>query len=240
MPTDSCEVDFLHMIGEHGAKGDTFDETLASTVDFAVWLVRCDECVAYVREGSELVPWVWKHSGDTSIEQSRVAIDRGYGAVLARHRQPIAISQRISEPSTIKDFSAWSTDPGETFVSVPLLARSTLFGAIDLKHHRPHLYSRREFKLLSSIGYLLGADICISHLENENSDLVLQLETRKLVERSKGILEPDGGLSEEAYLALQPQKRGEGSSDERGRAGNHSQRPGEAEFLRKMSGKLAR
>ena len=91
MPNDSCEVDFLHMIGEHVAKGDTFDEILASTVDFAVWLVACDECIAYVREGSELVPWVWKYSGDRSLEQSSVSIDCGYGAVLAEHRQPIAI-----------------------------------------------------------------------------------------------------------------------------------------------------
>lgn len=208
MPNDSSEVDFLYRIGEHVAKGDTFDETLASGIDFAVWLVGCDECVAYVREGSELVPWVWKYSGDRLLEQCRVSIDCGYGAALAERRQPIAISQRIAESPNIKDFNTWSTDPGETFVSVPLLARSKLFGAIDLKHRRPHPYSRREFKLLSSAGYLLGADICILQLEDENSDLLLQLETRKLVERGKGILQRDLALSEqEAYLALQRQSR---------------------------------
>jgi hypothetical protein len=32
-------VDFVHRIAEHVAKADTFDETLASAINFAVWLV---------------------------------------------------------------------------------------------------------------------------------------------------------------------------------------------------------
>jgi hypothetical protein len=43
---------------------------------------------------------------------------------------------------------------------------------------------------------------------SENSDLLLQLKTRKLVERGKGILQRDLGLSEEeAYLVLGRQSR---------------------------------
>ena len=208
MPIDSCEADFLHRIGEHVAKGDTLDETLGSTIEFAVWLVRCDECVAYVREGAHLVPWVWKYSADRSVEHSRLAIEHGYAAALAEHRHPIAVSETVGEPPRVKYFSTWSADPGETFVSIPLLARSKLLGAINLKHRQPRLYDRREFKLFASIGHLLGADIRISQLEHENSDLTLQLEMRKLVERGKGILQRDLGLSEEeAYLALQRQSR---------------------------------
>lgn len=205
------EADFLHKIGEHVAKGDTLDETLASTIDFAVWLLRCEECSIYIREGAELVPWVWKYSADRALQHSRIAVDRGYAASLAEHRLPIAIFQDASGLSKIRHFDEWSTDPGETFVSIPLVARSKLLGTINLKHRQPYPYSRREFKLLSSVGYLLGADILISQLESENAGLVLDLETRKLVERGKGILQRDLGLSEdEAYLALQRQSREKG------------------------------
>lgn len=185
MPGCSSEVDFLHRIGEHVAQGDTFDEALSSTIDFAVWLVRCDECVAYVREGIELVPWVWKYTGDRSVEQSRLALDHAYARALAEHQQPIAISRGADKTCQIKHFSAWSTNPGEAFIVVPLLARSGLVGALDFKHRQPHPYSRREFKLISSVGHLLGAYIRIWHLESENADLLLQLETRKLVERAQ-------------------------------------------------------
>lgn len=193
---------------EHVANGDTFDETLASTIGFAVWLVRCDECIGYVREGGELIPWAWKYSTDRSVEQSRLSVGDGYVAALAEYRQPIAISQEGDGRFTAKHFNAWSREPGETFVSIPLLARSKLVGAINLQHWLGHTYSFREFKILSNISYVLGADLRISQLNHDNSDLTLQLETRKLVERGKGILQRDLGLSEqEAYLALERQGR---------------------------------
>ena len=54
----------------------------------------------------------------------------------------------------------------------------------------------------------MGAEIEMARLEGENSQLLQQLETRKLVERAKGILQRDLGMNEEqAYLALQRQSR---------------------------------
>jgi len=203
-----CELNWLHKIGRHVASGDTFDETLASTIEFAVGLVSCDECVAYVREGAHLVPWVWKYSSDRSVEHSSFSIERGYAAALAEHRQAIAVCETAGELSRVKHFSSWSTDPGETLVYIPLAARSRLLGAISLRHHQPHRYSQRELRLLLSVAHLLGTDIRISELEKHNSDLMLELETRKLVERSKGILQRDLGLSEEhASLILWRQSR---------------------------------
>lgn len=202
------EVHCLRRIMEHVAHGDTFDETLSSTIDFAVCLVNCDECVSYVCQGRDFMPWVWKYSHDRSIEQSRLAIGDGYVAALAECRQPIAISQDACGHSKANYFSVWSRDPRETFVSIPLSARSQLVGVINLKHRQPHAYSLGEFKILSSIGRLLGAEIRISQLHEENSDLTLQLETRGLVERGKGILRRNLGLSEQgAYLVLERQSR---------------------------------
>jgi uroporphyrinogen-III synthase len=44
---------------------------------------------------------------------------------------------------------------------------------------------------------MAGAEIEVARLETVNSDLSQQLETRKLVERGKGILQRDLGLTEE-------------------------------------------
>jgi uroporphyrinogen-III synthase len=141
-------------------------------------------------------------------EQTKLPLGRDYTALLAQHRVPIAISTNSREQSEPRIFDQWSTDPGETFVSVPLLARRELVGVINLQHSRPRRYSLREVKLLSSVGFLLGADIGISRLESRNSDLLMELETRKLVERGKGILQRELGLSEhEAFLALQRQSQ---------------------------------
>jgi uroporphyrinogen-III synthase len=54
----------------------------------------------------------------------------------------------------------------------------------------------------------VGAEIEMARLEEANSNLSEQLQTRKVVERAKGILQRDLGMSEEqAYLTLQRQSR---------------------------------
>jgi uroporphyrinogen-III synthase len=54
----------------------------------------------------------------------------------------------------------------------------------------------------------VGAEIERARLEDANFNLSEQLQTRKVVERAKGILQRDLGLSEEqAYLTLQRQSR---------------------------------
>ena len=62
--------------------------------------------------------------------------------------------------------------------------------------------------MISTAGFLVGAEIEMARLETENTNLSQQLETRKIVERAKGILQRDLGIDEEqAYLALQRQSR---------------------------------
>jgi uroporphyrinogen-III synthase len=62
--------------------------------------------------------------------------------------------------------------------------------------------------LISTIGFLVGAEIEMARLESENVHLSEKLETRKLVERAKGILQRELKITEEeAYLTIQRQSR---------------------------------
>jgi uroporphyrinogen-III synthase len=88
------------------------------------------------------------------------------------------------------------------------MCRGRVVGAINVQHRRPHIYKRKEVRLISAIGFLVGAEIELARMEEVNSNLTDQLQTRKVVERAKGILQRELGLSEEqAYLALQRQSR---------------------------------
>ena len=54
----------------------------------------------------------------------------------------------------------------------------------------------------------MGAEIETARLEVENTQLSERLETRKVLDRAKGILQRDLGLTEEeAYLTIQRQSR---------------------------------
>lgn len=105
-------------------------------------------------------------------------------------------------------FSELPEDRYEAFLSVPILCRARVVGVINLQHRLPHVHSPRDIKLISTIGFLVGAEIERARLESEVSQLSRRLETRKVVERARGILQRDLGLSEEdAYRLLQRQSR---------------------------------
>ena len=57
---------------------------------------------------------------------------------------------------------------------------------------------------MATIGFLVGAEVERARLENEKSELSGRLESRKFMERAKGILQRDLKISEEdAYRTMQ-------------------------------------
>ncbi len=204
MSYQASQIDLICRVAGQLANGDTLDEELASVVEFAVGHVDCEECYTYVRQENLLLPWVWKHVAHSSLDRAPLSTEEGFAAALSLHRVPVAA---VESPafSVFKAFSEWPAE-GVTFVAVPLLWRTNLMGAITLHHACRRQYTGADLRLLSTVGYILGAEIRMLQLDKNNADLVLELETRKLVERSRGILQRDFGLSaHEAYLALQRQ-----------------------------------
>ena len=65
-----------------------------------------------------------------------------------------------------------------------------------------------RFQIVSTLGFLVGTEIELARLEAENNQLSERLEERKLIDRAKGILQRDLGISEEeAYVTIQRQSR---------------------------------
>jgi uroporphyrinogen-III synthase len=118
------------------------------------------------------------------------------------------IAERAFSDPRFEFFKELPEDRYEAFLSVPVLCRKRLVGVISMQHREPHVHTEREIKLISTIGFLVGADIEMARLESENQKLIQQLETRKLVERAKGILQRALGIGEEeAYLTIQSKGR---------------------------------
>jgi uroporphyrinogen-III synthase len=127
---------------------------------------------------------------------------------VAEHRQPVAVPRNASKDPRFRSFNELPEDRFQAFLSVPVLCRAKLVGIINLQHRLPHNYTRREIHLISTMDFLVGAEIAMARLEAENLELSEQLESRKVVERAKGILQRELKVSEEqAYLTLQRQSR---------------------------------
>jgi signal transduction protein with GAF and PtsI domain len=202
------DIDVLHEISSRMAAADPLHKGLEQIVEFASAVVKCDSCFVYVREEEELVLRASKNPHEEVIDRLKLQVGQGITGWVAEHREPVAISNNASQDVRFKLFNELPEDRYEAFLSVPILSRGRVVGVINLQHRDPHTYTRRQIRLISTIGFLVGAEIEMARLESENSHLLQQLETRKLLERAKGILQRDLGIDEEqAYLALQRQSR---------------------------------
>jgi signal transduction protein with GAF and PtsI domain len=207
-PMHDADFDLLHEIGRRMAAADPLHEVLGRVVEFAVTMVKCDSCLIYVLERDELVLRASKNPHAEAIDRLKLRVGEGITGWVAEHREPVAVSQNASQDPRFKFFNELPEDRYEAFLSVPLLCRGRVVGVVNLQHRQRHVYSQRQIQLISTIGFLVGGEIEMARLESENSSLSEQLETRKLVERAKGILQRELALTEEqAYLALQRQSR---------------------------------
>ncbi|MBO0910269.1 MAG: GAF and ANTAR domain-containing protein [Acidobacteria bacterium] len=205
---EDSSVDVLHHTVSRIAAADGFHEVLDRVLDFAVELVKCDSCFLYVLEGADLVLRASKNPHQELVDSLKLRLGQGITGWVAEHREPVAVSREAYKDPRFKCFNELPEDRYEAFLSVPLLSRGRLVGVMNLQHRSPHTHTPRDIRLLSTIGFLVGAEIEMARLETANSDLSQQLETRKLVERAKGILQRDLGLTEEqSYLSIQRQSR---------------------------------
>jgi signal transduction protein with GAF and PtsI domain len=208
IPIDDSQVDVLHHSVTQIAAADGFHQALDRVLDFAVDLVKCDSCFIYVLSGEDLILRASKNPHQELLDRLKLRIGQGITGWVAEHREPVAVFREAFKDPRFLRFNELPEDRYEAFLSVPLFSRGRLVGVMNLQHREAHTYSPRDIRLLSTIGSLAGAEIELARLETENSDLSQQLETRKLVERAKGILQRDLGLTEEqAYLSIQRQSR---------------------------------
>jgi signal transduction protein with GAF and PtsI domain len=171
-------------------------------------VTRFDSCFIFVLEDDELVLGASKNPHPNEVGRLRLGLGEGITGWVAQHRQPVAIASNAFQDPRFQFFNELPEDRFESFLSVPLLCRGRIVGVINLQNREPHTYSKPEIRLISTIGFLVGAEIEMARLEERSSRLSEELETRKVVERAKGILQRESRLSEEeAYLSLRRQSR---------------------------------
>jgi len=198
----------LHEIGSRMAAASPLREVLDRIIDFAASVARFDSCFIFVLEEDELVLRASKNPHPDEVGHLSLRLGEGITGWVAKHHQPVAIARNAFQDQRFQFFNELPEDRYESFLSVPLLSRGRAVGVINLQNREPHTYNKSEIRLISTIGFLVGAEIEMARLEEKSSQLTEELETRKVVERAKGILQRESRLSEEeAYLTLRRQSR---------------------------------
>jgi uroporphyrinogen-III synthase len=137
-----------------------------------------------------------------------IQIGQGVTGWVAKHSQPVAIASGASNDPRFKAFKNIPEDHFEAMLCTPITCAGRVVGVITLQHRLSYKHTTHEVRLLSTLGYLVGAEIERARLETENSQLSNRLETRKAVDRAKSILQRDLSLSEDdAYQMMHKESR---------------------------------
>ena len=201
-------LDILQEVSSRIATADPLHVVLARIVKYVSTAFPCDSCFLYTVEGDELVLRASKNPHVDVVDRLKISVGEGVTGWVAEHRAAVAISRRAWEDPRFSAFANLPEDRFEAMLCVPILCARRVVGVLNLQHQEPYTHTDLERRLLSTIGTLVGAELERARLETANLDLVKQLETRKIVDRAKGILQRDLGLSEEeAYRTMQRESR---------------------------------
>ena len=211
------QVSLFHQISSIVSSDLSVDEILGEVIGLAVRATSCDACLVYLIDGEsdEVVLRASQVPHAAFLGNLRMRMGEGVTGWVAEHKSVVALASNASGDPRFKRFQALVEDTYEAFLSVPLVNRGNVIGVINVHHREPHRHSREEVAILAFIGEQLGVTISKSLLEQQNARLLeetqeirRELETRKLVERAKGILQHRHSLSEEdAYFRLRNQSR---------------------------------
>ena len=211
------QVALLHRVSNIVSSELSLDEMLGEIVGLTAQVTECDACLVYLLEleTGEIVLRASQVPHANDLGNLRMRMGEGVTGWVAEHKAVVALPSNASADARFKRFQVLIEDTYEAFLSVPLVSGGEVIGVINVHHREAYQHSPEEVALLTFVGEQMGGAISKSVLEEQNTRLREEtlemkrlLETRKLVERAKGLLQSRHSLTEEeAYLRLRNESR---------------------------------
>jgi uroporphyrinogen-III synthase len=211
------QVDLLHRISGIVSSERTLDEMLGEVIGLTVQVTGCDACLVYLieKETNEIVLRASQLPHAAELGTLRMQMGEGVTGWVAEHKSVVALGSNAGADKRFKRFSDLVEDTYEAFLSVPLVSGGEVIGVVNVHHREPHQHTPEQISLCTFVGEQMGNAVARAKLAQANAKLLeetleirRELETRKLVERAKGILQRNHNLTEEeAYLRLRGESR---------------------------------
>jgi uroporphyrinogen-III synthase len=177
-------------------------EMVAETMDSPVCsIMLVDE------DRRELVISAARCSSPEYMHKMPLKIEDSLIGRVVREARPIIVSNVLGEKQYRYPELARKSGLA-SLLSAPLLARDKVIGTINIYTREARTFSEDEIGFVKAVAGQAAIAIENARLMSETLEMKRTLETRKLVERAKGILQHKHHLTEEeAYLRLRNESR---------------------------------
>jgi uroporphyrinogen-III synthase len=200
----------LDRISRTVSSGAGLNIVLDELVTLATAATGCDACLVYLAEpeSGDLVLHTWRLPHEATPSNIRRTASIRFDAL-------VAVSHGAARDPRLECFGELLPENYEAALSVPISAGGATVGLLSIHHRACRAHAPEEIALVTFLGEQMACAVVTNRLVQENEllredilRLKRQLELRKIIERAKGILQRQFGLTEEqAYLRLRNDSR---------------------------------
>jgi len=203
----SRQITTLAKVGQLIASGQYLDEMLQLIVRMIAEMMQARVCSIMLvdTQKNELVLKAAKCSSEEYWQRPNLKIGRSLVSRVVKEKAPLIVRDVTKEEGYL--YPDLATKEGvKGLVSVPMIYREHVIGVINVYSAEARAFSGEDVRVLTAV-----ADQAALAFENTKLTVAVQetqeaLQTRKLVERAKSILQKHANLNEEeAYKRLQQQ-----------------------------------
>ncbi len=187
----------------------SLDKILSLITTKTARAMEMDSCSIYLLDdkGDYLVLKATTGLAAEAVGRARLKLGEGLTGAAAQLGKPVAAADASADPR-FKFLPETNEIRFQSLLAAPLISRGKAIGAINVQTRAGHTYSQDEIELLSLIADVAAGELEKAMLYEEIGGLKEALETRKLVERAKGILMKRYGIGEqEAFERIHSQSR---------------------------------
>jgi signal transduction protein with GAF and PtsI domain len=192
------QIEALSEISQAISSDRYLDDILKLIVTVTANVMDSKICSLWILDGKEKVLKIsaTQTMSEEYLKERILKLGEGIVGYVAQHNKPLAILDVLKEPR-YKEKELAKKEGLVSMLSVPLSVKDKVIGVINCYTSYPHEFNETERTVLTAVAS--QAAICIENTELMVKTKVIQeeLETRKLIERAKGILMKQHGLNEE-------------------------------------------
>jgi len=135
------------------------------------------------------------------LKERTLEIGEGIVGLVAEEKEPVVIPD-VSKDKRYKEKKLAQKEKLVSMLSVPMMVKDAVIGVINVYTVKPYKYTKADINLLSAVANQAAVSIENTELMVKTKVIQEELETRKKVEKAKGILMKEQDLTEDQAFNL--------------------------------------
>ncbi|MFC1570736.1 GAF domain-containing protein [Candidatus Omnitrophota bacterium] len=204
MPKQPSKKDYLATLNKI-SKAITSDlyleDILKLIVNLTAGVMQAKICALWLldEDTKELKIRATQAMSQEYLKERSLRIGEGIVGLVAKERKYILIPN-VLEDEKYKEKKLAQKEKLVSMLSVPMMVKDRVVGVINVYTTAPYKFTKSDIDLLSAVANQAAVAIENTELMVKSKIIQEELETRKKVEKAKGILMKDRGVTEdEAY-----------------------------------------